>query len=579
MIANLKKILKKKELNILKIFVLLNILMFFLESVSIISIPIFVSTLIDSAESLQKYRNFEIFSFFDLNEKLIVTYLAIFVILIFILKNLSIFFLNFYLEKFLKKLKIDISNNLYQHYLRMPLVDHLNKNPSTLTRNVIHSTNSIYIFINHFINLVRESVAIIVILFLIIFSFPVLSIFLIIFFSCLMFSYLKIIKPKIDSMSKLNNELRKDITQLIFETFNSIKEIKVLMKENFIENFFNKNIDEFHRNIAYFQFNEKLPKIFLELFSIIFVSIVTLIIFSYENNIANNLPQISLIVISIFRFIPAFNSVSLSLVYLKISKPDIENIKQEIDDIKKFQQEEALKKFKTPLINKFRDEYKNDFIVVSNLNYIHDGKSSSIFDLNLKIKKNEILGITGASGAGKSTFFYLMLGLFIPNSGNIYNYGKSIYSDLKNWRKKISYVSQNCYLVQGTISKNIAFNYTDNEEFDINKIYKSLESTDFLSNVKNYNNGLDTNIGYGGLNLSGGEKQRIAISRALYNLPEIIFLDESTNALDIDSEKKIVSNIRNNYNNTTVIIISHRKSTLDLCDKIVQLSNGKFNIK
>ena len=175
---------------------------------------------------------------------------------------------------------------------------------------------------NHIMNLTRESVAILVILLLLIFTSPLISIFLIIFFSILIFTYLKVIKPKIKSKSNFNNELRKKTTQLIFESFNSIKDLKVLMKERFIFDFFKNNISIFEKNLFYFQFNEKLPKIFLELSSIIFVSLVALLFFSFTDNYTDYLAQISLIIICVFRFIPAFNGVAVSSVYLKISRPD-----------------------------------------------------------------------------------------------------------------------------------------------------------------------------------------------------------------------------------------------------------------
>ena len=157
--------------------------MFFLEAMSILSIPLFVSSIVDSEQLLNKINDFKIINFFDLNKFSLIKYISILVILIFLFKNLFLLILNFYQGKFIEKLKTDTSNSLYKHYLNMPYLRHLNKDPSTLTRNVIVSTEGLFIFINHLMNLTRESVAILVILLLLIWTSPILSVSLIIFFN------------------------------------------------------------------------------------------------------------------------------------------------------------------------------------------------------------------------------------------------------------------------------------------------------------------------------------------------------------------------------------------------------------
>ncbi len=576
MFSDIKKILSKGEYNTLKIFLLLNVLMFFLETLSILSIPLFVSSIINTNDVLEKINLINLFQNFQISGSSLIKYVSFIVILLFFLKNLSILLLNFYQGKFIEKVKINVSNSLYGHYLTMPYINHLEKDPSTLTRNIIVSTQGLYAFMNHIMNLTRESVAILVILLLLIFTSPLISIFLIIFFSILIFTYLKVIKPKIKSKSNFNNELRKKTTQLIFESFNSIKDLKVLMKERFIFDFFKNNISIFEKNLFYFQFNEKLPKIFLELSSIIFVSLVALLFFSFTDNYTDYLAQISLIIICVFRFIPAFNGVAVSSVYLKISRPDLDNLKIELEEIKDLKNKSYLNITKNNSSSNNK-KYEKDFVSVSNLNFTYKNKDLTIKDLDLRIKRGEILGITGDSGAGKSTFFYMMLGLIVPIGGNIYSYGKNIFADLETWRKKTAYVSQNSFLLDGTIRKNIAFDYTENEKISENKIISVLKTAEFYTQVLTYSKGLETQVGHGGIKLSGGEKQRISISRALYNSPEIIFMDESTSALDVESEKKIITNIKKNYPKTTILIIAHRKSTLDLCDRVVTLSSGKFH--
>ena len=158
--------------------------------------------------------------------------------------------------------------------------------------------------------------------------------------------------------------------------------------------------------------------------------------FSFTDNYTDYLAQISLIIICVFRFIPAFNGVAVSSVYLKISRPDLDNLKIELEEIKDLKNKSYLNITKNNSSSNNK-KYEKDFVSVSNLNFTYKNKDLTIKDLDLRIKRGEILGITGDSGAGKSTFFYMMLGLIVPIGGNIYSYGKNIFADLETWRKKL----------------------------------------------------------------------------------------------------------------------------------------------
>jgi ABC-type bacteriocin/lantibiotic exporter with double-glycine peptidase domain len=166
-----------------------------------------------------------------------------------------------------------------------------------------------------------------------------------------------------------------------------------------------------------------------------------------------------------------------------------------------------------------------------------------------------------------------MLGLLTPQQGNIFYKGKSIFSDLISWRKEIGYISQNIYLLDGSIKKNIAFNFF-NENIDDSKLESCLKIASLDKKIKQLKQGLDSEVGVEGLRFSGGERQRIAIARAIYQEPNIIFMDESTSALDDKTEEIIMSNLFDAFKGKTIIIIAHRKSTVNLCDIVWNLKNG-----
>ena len=166
-----------------------------------------------------------------------------------------------------------------------------------------------------------------------------------------------------------------------------------------------------------------------------------------------------------------------------------------------------------------------------------------------------------------------MLGLLKPDTGNIYFNNKSIYQDLDNWRKKIGYIAQNIYLLDATIEKNISFDFL-NEKVDKKRLEFSIEMACLKDKILELPNGINTQVGNDGIKLSGGEKQRVALARAIYRNPSILLMDESTSALDNQTEKKIIDNIKMNLKEKTMIMIAHRNTTIKDCDQIINLKNG-----
>ena len=171
--------------------------------------------------------------------------------------------------------------------------------------------------------------------------------------------------------------------------------------------------------------------------------------------------------------------------------------------------------------------------------------------------------------------FNLLLGLLKPSNGRILFKEKNIFDDLKEWKRKIGSVSQNIFVLDSSIENNIAFNI-NKEKIDYQKLNMALKVAQLEKKIKELPLGLKTQVGNNGIKLSGGERQRLAISRVLYQNPEIIFFDESTNALDVKTEEKILEGIKNNYKEKTIIMIAHRQSLIDYCDKIWRLENGRI---
>jgi len=221
-------------------------------------------------------------------------------------------------------------------------------------------------------------------------------------------------------------------------------------------------------------------------------------------------------------------------------------------------------------VNPFNEKTK---IEIKNLSFKYKESEWIIKDANAIIYPNQITALIGASGGGKTTLAKIIAGFFIPNEGDVLYNGigfKNI--GLEIIRENVSLILQETRLFNDTLR----FNLTLSKEFSENEIIKALKMAEMYDVIQKWPNGLDTNVGKNGVKLSGGQKQRVAIARALLHKPKIVILDESTSALDIDTEEKVFKNIENFLKSRTSIIIAHRAETIAKSDRILMIKNKKI---
>ena len=204
-----------------------------------------------------------------------------------------------------------------------------------------------------------------------------------------------------------------------------------------------------------------------------------------------------------------------------------------------------------------------------NIAFVYPDSTVVFKQINFTFLKGEKVGIVGASGVGKSTLQDILIGLLTPGVGAIYLDGKKLTADnLVSWRRKIGYVPQEIFLYSGSVVDNVVLNREYNES-RLLEVLKQAHIYDFLLTKQ----GIHTKVGANGVMLSGGQKQRIGIARALYGAPDLLVLDEATSALDTETEANIMHEIYSENSFRTLLIITHRTSTLSGCNKIFRLEN------
>jgi ATP-binding cassette subfamily B protein len=215
----------------------------------------------------------------------------------------------------------------------------------------------------------------------------------------------------------------------------------------------------------------------------------------------------------------------------------------------------------------------NKSIVLKNLRFSYKNNNTNVFQgLNFEILKGSKIGITGPSGSGKSTLLDLIMGLLEPTEGEIMVDNFLIKNNVNQWQKKIAHVPQFIYLADTTISENIAFGIPKNK-IDFDKVKQAAKFAQIHDFIESKEFGYNEIVGERGVKLSGGQRQRLGIARALYKNAELLILDEATSALDYETEDSLMKVVDGLDKNITILIVTHRLSSIKNCTHFLKLGN------
>ena len=489
-------------------------------------------------------------------------------ITVYILKNIYLLGMKYVQLRFVFNNRLELSGRLMRSYMKKPYTFHLEKNSSEILRSVTADVNNLYDLIMDGIDLLSNLLVMGMLAVFLLWMDPLITLVVIGLLGFCSAFYFWLMRGRTESYGKQNQIYNSLMIQAVNQAMGGIKEIKILSREDYFVRAYEENGRQYASSLKRSKLLQVLPRYFIETICVCGILTMVLVKLYLGTEVQELVPQLSVFAVAAFRLLPSVNQVNHLLSNMLFLKPSIDKI---YDDLKAVGVE---KNQKVP-----GEDYERlpdaDAIHVSHVSFRYPGSDTDILsDVSVDLPLGESIGFIGSSGAGKTTFMDLLLGLLTPDKGAV-GYGDCDIRDYgRAWGRKLGYIPQSIYLADDTIRRNVAFGIPDSR-IEEEQVWKALREAQLSEYVQGLEQGLDTVIGESGVRLSGGQRQRIGIARALYQEPEILVLDEATSALDSETEHAVMEAVENLRGSCTLLMIAHRTSTLHACDRIYRVEDGK----
>ena len=493
----------------------------------------------------------------------------------FVLKNLFLFFQNVVQLRFVYTNQFATSRKMMINFMNRPYEYYLNADTAVIQRSITSDVNNMYGLILSLLQLVSEAVvfACLVAVLLAVDAQMILTIAALLIVVLLLIKV--VIKPIMVKAGQENQDYYSGLFKWIEQSVMGIKEIKIANKEQYFINEYGKCGLGYVNAVQRYNLYNSTPRLLIETVCIAGLVLYMMIIMLQGATVTELLPQLTTFGLAAMRLIPSANRINNYLTSISYFEPFFmgvsDNLQEDIHDNSIVYDATAYEHAKK--VDKM--DIKQE-IALCGITYKYPNTETLIFDhADMTIPIGAAVGIVGTSGSGKTTIVDVMLGLLQLQTGRILADGVDVKTNYEGWLKNIGYIPQTIFMIDSTIRKNVAFGFAD-EDIDDERVWEVLKAAQLDEFVRGLPEGLDTGIGERGIRISGGQRQRIGIARALYEDPEVLVLDEATSALDNDTEAAIMESINRLHGKKTLVIIAHRLQTIEKCDMVFRVSNGKI---
>ncbi|MCI8800208.1 MAG: ABC transporter ATP-binding protein [Lachnospiraceae bacterium] len=495
-------------------------------------------------------------------------------IVVFVVKNLFLFLQQKLMLAFVYTNQFRTSERMMRNYLRRGYEFFLNADTAVVQRSITSDVNNMYALILALLQLFSDGVMTLFVAGYCLMSNGIMTILLAVVLLILMVLIKKVLEPVVYRAGEDNRNYYSSLFKWISQTVQGIKEVKIHCREQYFVDEYCKCGRGYVSAVQRYSLYNNMPKLFIETACIAVMVGYMIALTAAGTSTENMLEMLSTLGAAAFVLLPAVNRINNQILAITYCKPPFmgvsDNLQEEIRDNKVDMSFAADVEEKLPL---------ERAVELRDIVYAYPNTDRLIFDhADLTIPKGSSVGIVGTSGAGKSTIVDILLGLLEVKSGRIYADGREVKTEYRRFLKNIGYIPQMIFMLDDTIRRNVAFGVPE-EKIDEARVWEVLREARLDEFVRTLPEGLDTGIGERGIRLSGGQRQRIGIARALYHDPEILILDEATSALDNDTEAAIMESINRLHGRKTLVIIAHRLQTIEKCDLVYRVEEGKAVIE
>lgn len=498
----------------------------------------------------------------------------------YIIKNAFLILLTFLQARFVFKNRSQCTTNMLSLYLNRSYEFYLNAETSVIVQNLYNDMENSFNLLLQFMNLIAELVVTVCLsLFLLIVD-PKLMIVVVSLLGVVTLLIIKSIKPRLRATGDAARDSLAGVYKWILQPVTGIKDVKAFNRESFFVKRFYKYASDYANHLIKNNVLTAMPRLLIETIAIVGILVYVGVSMAAGIDSSKIVPLISAFALAAMRLLPSVNRVNTYMANIAYYEPALNNISGLIDA-------DTKKAFELPLQISFGESEETskenismkDQVCLKNIEFSYPNTDKKIFDrAEMIIPIGKSVGVMGASGSGKTTIIDILLGMLKVQSGNITCDGMDIFENYEKWLANVGYIPQNIYMLDASIKENIAFGIPV-DEIDEKRVWDALEKAQMKTFVETQPEGLNSQIGEAGVRISGGQRQRLGIARALYHDPELLIFDEATSALDNDTETAIMDAIDALHGQKTLVIIAHRLRTIENCDLVYEVRDSKIELK
>lgn len=497
-------------------------------------------------------------------------------IVLFIVKNLYLLLQTYVQNTFVTRNRNRMISRVMREFLNRPYEEYLGADIPTVFRLTDSDIPNAFQLILVMIQMVTEIVVAVSICIVLVVASPAMTMFCGVVFLGMTLIITKVLKPRLNAIGRKNQAIQSRIAKWRIQSIYGLKDVKVLHREEFfVRNYYESGAVGANVARNYAVMNNT-PRLLIETVFIVAVLSFIMIYMTRGGDISALFQQLMAFAVAAVRVMPATNRINTYLSEIAYSQPCLDYLYENLTESMKLDVNGSVTGLDGARTQTNPPLDLTDKIVLDHISFTYPNTSKPIFtDAHMEVKKGQSVGIMGPSGAGKSTIVDILLGLLHVQAGTITCDGRDIFDNYASWLGHIGYIPQSIYLIDESIRDNIAFGI-DADKIDDKRIWEVLEEAQLKEFVEELPEGLETTIGDRGVRISGGQRQRLGIARALYHNPEILVFDEATSALDGDTEQAVMEAVNSFHGKKTMVIIAHRLNTIAKCDVIYKVEDGKI---